>query len=56
MVSALLISENDLAFEYLEKAYEERDVDIVYLKIDPIWDDIRNEPRFKGLLKKINLE
>jgi len=50
------LGEKDLAFEYLEKAYEERDLDIIYLKIHQMWDDIRNDPRYKALLKKLNLE
>jgi serine/threonine protein kinase/tetratricopeptide (TPR) repeat protein len=50
------LGEKDLALECLEKAYEERDVAIIFLKILPIWDEIRNEPRYKALLKKINLE
>jgi TolB-like protein/Tfp pilus assembly protein PilF len=58
MLGAIYIAlgEKDLAFEYLEKAYEERDLDIIYLKIHPMWDDIRNDPRYKALLKKLNLE
>ena len=50
------LGEKNLALECLEKAYEERDVAIIFLKILPIWDKIRNEPRYKALLKKMNLE
>jgi len=52
----MALGEKDLALEYLEKAYEERDLDIIYLKIHPKWDDIRSDPRYKVLLKKLNLE
>ena len=42
--------------EELEKAYEVRDVWMYNLNVDPVFDPIRNEPRFRALLKKMNLE
>jgi tetratricopeptide (TPR) repeat protein len=50
------LGEKNQAFEYLERAYNERDVVVVYLKVDPMFDSIRSDPRFKELLKKIGLE
>ncbi len=46
----------DEALTYLETAYQVRDIRIWHIKVDPTLDPIRNEPRFKALLKKINLE
>jgi TolB-like protein len=40
---------------WLEKAYEEHDVNIAYIGIDPIFDPIAGEQRFKDILKKTNL-
>ena len=50
------LKDNDRAFEYLEKAYDERSSYMNLLKVDPKLDVLRSEPRFKALLKKINLE
>lgn len=44
------------AVDYLEEAYKIHTLYMLFLKIDPIFDPIRNEPRFKVLLKKMNLE
>jgi serine/threonine-protein kinase len=44
------------ALNKLEKAYQVRDVWMYHLNVDPVFDPIRNEPRFKELLKKMNLE
>ncbi len=50
------LGEKNQAFEWLEKSYEERDNWLVYLKVDPIWDSVRSDPRFTALLKKIGFE
>ena len=49
------LGENDSAFEWLEKAYEERDSSIVYLKVDPQLTRLRSDRRFADLLRRINL-
>jgi serine/threonine-protein kinase len=49
------LGENDLALEWLEKAYEERDATLVWLKVDRVYDSLRANPRFKTLLKKMDL-
>jgi len=49
------LGENDSAFEWLEKAYEERDSSIVYLKVDPRLTRLRSDRRFADLLRRINL-
>jgi adenylate cyclase len=43
------------ALEWLEKAYEEHDSNMPYISVDPIFDFIRDEPRFQDLLKKMDL-
>ncbi len=53
-VYAVLENKNH-AFEWLEKAYEERDPMLIWLKVDPILDIIRSDPRFIALLKKMGL-
>jgi hypothetical protein len=46
--------ERDLAFEELKKAYLERDYFMPRLKIDPFMDPLRDDPRSKELLRKMN--
>ncbi|PYT33406.1 MAG: hypothetical protein DMG58_07475 [Acidobacteria bacterium] len=43
------------ALEELEKAFEQHDVTLVWLARDPRLDNLRHEPRFKDLLRGINL-
>jgi hypothetical protein len=50
------LGEKSKALENLEKAYLERESAMAYLKVWPIFDSLRPEPRFKGLLKKMNLD
>jgi TolB-like protein/Flp pilus assembly protein TadD len=50
------LANKEKALDWLEKAYEEQDSACWYLKIDQIYDGVRNEPRFQAILKKIGLE
>ena len=45
----------DLAFEKLEEAYQERSDLLVYLRVEPRYDPIRNDPRFADLIHRIGL-
>ena len=40
----------------LEKAFAEKDARMILLKIEPKWNDFRNEPRFIELMRRINFE
>jgi DNA-binding transcriptional regulator/RsmH inhibitor MraZ len=46
----------DAAFEWLEKAYQEKGTVIFSMKVDPMWDPVRNDPRFVDLLQRARLE
>ncbi len=50
------LGENEKAFEFFEKAYEQRDESLVFLKIEFTLDPLRSDLRFKELLKKIGLD
>ena len=45
----------DEAFRRLDEAYRERSHWLVWLKRDPRWDDVRADPRFVQLVRKIGL-
>jgi hypothetical protein len=49
------IGDRDHAFEWLEKAYEERSGLLLYLKTDPFFDPLRSDPRFADLLLRVGL-
>jgi len=44
------------ALNMLESAYNTRAIQLYWVKVDPMLDPIRKDPRFKALLKKMNLE
>ncbi|MFC2157510.1 protein kinase [Acidobacteriota bacterium] len=49
------LGEMDNTFEYLEKAFEEREPTLPSIKVAPFMDSIRSDARFKALLKKMQL-
>ncbi len=49
------LGEHDRALNLLEQAAEERTWHLGMLKVEPILDPLRGEPRFQALLKKLNL-
>jgi tetratricopeptide (TPR) repeat protein len=49
------LGEIDRAIEYLEKSYEEHSHWLIYLHIDPGMDDLRSNPRFQDLLRRVGL-
>ncbi len=49
------LGENDRALDWLDKAYAERVIRLTYLRREPVWDALRQEPRFKALLRRIPL-
>jgi Tfp pilus assembly protein PilF len=51
----IVLGEGDRAFESLEEAFRSRDTDLSYLKIEPILDTVRSDPRYKTMLKRIGL-
>jgi tetratricopeptide (TPR) repeat protein len=49
------LGEKDLAFAELEKAYKEHDWFLQRLKVDPLMDPLRDDPRFNDLVKRLGL-
>jgi hypothetical protein len=50
-----VMGEKTEAFEFLEAAYQGRASQLVYLGITPTFDNIRSDPRFANLLRRIGL-
>ena len=47
--------DTEQAIEFLEKAFETRERNMPYLSVDPIFDYMRDDPRFQDLLRRMNL-
>lgn len=48
-----MIGNKDKAFEYLEKSFQRREWGIAYLEVDPRLDNIRDDPRFVNLVRRV---
>jgi len=48
------LGDKDRAFEWLEKAYADRDSDLSYLRVESPYDPLRSDPRFQDLLRRMN--
>jgi hypothetical protein len=49
------LGDKDRAFERLNESIDERIMIIYHLKTRPIFDSLRSDPRYVGLLSKMNL-
>ena len=50
------LGNNDSAFKWLEEAFKERALQLIYLKVGPKFDLLRSDPRFTDLLWRLGLE
>jgi tetratricopeptide (TPR) repeat protein len=51
----LALGENDQAFEWLERAYNEQSTMLQFLRVYPGFDPVRGDPRFRNLLRRVGL-
>src|SRR5256712_320973 len=47
------LGEKEKALDWLDKSYEDQESACWYLTVDPIYDSVRNEPRFQALVQKV---
>lgn len=47
------IGNMDKAFEWLERAYVDQDAELIWLSVDPIYDRVRQDPRFTAFLGRM---
>ena len=48
------LGNKELAYKWLDQAYENRDVELVWLKVSPVFESLRCEPRFTDLSRALN--
>lgn len=53
--TAVRLGDNEKALGYLEEAIRDRDHRMTQLKVNPIFDPLRSDPRFLELLRRMNL-
>ena len=47
--------EKDKAFDWLDRAYRQRDGGLTYITYDRFMNGLRGDPRYKALLRKLKL-
>ncbi len=55
LARAHLAFDHDQVFAFLEKAMQERDPRLPHMGVSPIWDGVRDDPRFRALLERMGL-
>jgi TolB-like protein/Flp pilus assembly protein TadD len=55
ILAYLGLGEYDQAFLWLEEAYKEQSNILQFLKVHPFFDPVRDDPRFKDLLRRVGL-
>jgi len=48
-------NQSDEAFEWLDRAYAQRNSGLIKTKVDPLLNSLHSDPRFAAFLKKLNL-
>jgi hypothetical protein len=49
------MGERDRAFEWMEKAYEARDSGLFFMRVNPLYDPLRSDPRFHEMLRRLGI-
>ena len=50
------LGDNERAFAWLERAYQEKAEILQYLKVHPFFDPLRGDPRFANLIHRVGLD
>ena len=50
------LGDRDETIAWLERGYQQREPRMVFLKVEKKWNNLRNDPRFQDLLRRLGLE
>ncbi len=50
------LGQEDRAFEWLDKAYQARDSGLLFLRVMPLFEPLRSDPRFDDMLRRIGIK
>jgi tetratricopeptide (TPR) repeat protein len=50
----IALGQNEFAFDALEEAFKNRDIEIIWLRVNPVFDPLRSDPRFTKLLERVS--
>ena len=56
LIAYLGTGQKERVIELLEKAYSEHSNAVLQIKVDPMYDPIRSDPRFEDLLRRVGLQ
>jgi TolB-like protein/DNA-binding winged helix-turn-helix (wHTH) protein len=54
-MACVRIGDKQCTFEWLEKGLEERDDLMVNLKVEPVFDSLREDPRFQAMVRRVGI-
>jgi serine/threonine-protein kinase len=54
-MACVRIGDKQCAFEWLEKGFQERDDLMINLKVEPVFDGLREDPRFQALVRRVGI-
>jgi len=54
--ASAMLGRNVAALDALEQCDRDTEIALIYLKVDPVWANVRPEPRFQELLRRIHLQ
>jgi serine/threonine-protein kinase len=49
------LGDNDQAIQWLERSFDARDIGLVFITVDPMFDPLRHDPRFTAILGRMGL-
>ena len=49
------VGDKECAFRWLEKGFDERDDLMINLKVEPVFDSIRTDPRYQELVRRVGI-
>ena len=56
VVAYLSVGDKERALTWLERAYKEQPNVLTSLRVDPVYDPVRSDPRFQELLQRVGLD